>query len=184
MKIDRQLNVVIPITRDDESTIYAHVTPVSREVFDANFIVMSKAFAAIYAEGLNHIAGPMVAMRVIKHVAKDLKMEQEVATGLLAEIRRLTNILAPPAFAPIPLDVALQQEIISLEDADEVENAAAFFTLSSAMHRRQDRKSFMERAASLWGAQVTSSTIMESSASWLKSTQDAATKAKPASTQS
>lgn len=175
MKIDQRLNLVIPVGHEEERPdpkdatkkvrefipdLYVHSTPISAETFEANFLLVSKTFSAIYGEGLGSVAGPRVAAMMLRRVAKATGDEAS-AVALMAEIRRLSNVLAPtPAgWDTVPLEQAVSQGTLSKEDASEVENAIVFFTVASAMHRRQDLKEAMDGAASLWGAQTTSSSF-------------------------
>ena len=56
MKINRALNLVIPID-SEKGQLFVHSTPISREIFEQYFLVISKTFAAIFSEGLGAIAG-------------------------------------------------------------------------------------------------------------------------------
>src|SRR5271154_5947554 len=96
MRLDRKLNLIIPIVRDDKSNIFVHSTPLSSEVFDTYFLVIAKTFSAIYAEGLGIIAGPRVADKMLRKVAKDMGVwdtKGGVQDGLIAEMHRLTNVV-------------------------------------------------------------------------------------------
>jgi hypothetical protein len=61
----------------------------------------------------------------------------------------------------VPWDVAVNQKMISDEDRREVENAIVFFIVGYATLNRNQRASVLERAGSLWGAQLTSFTCTE-----------------------
>jgi len=100
MKLDKALNLVIPIDQD-EGRIYVHSTPISLEVFEKYFLAISKTFAAIYSEGLNVLAGPRVAALMLRRVSDDLGLD----TGLIDEIRRLSNVIV--SGKAVPLEVAL-----------------------------------------------------------------------------
>jgi hypothetical protein len=177
IKIDRRLNLVIPIERDD-GIAYVHATPISREVFEANYLPISKAFAAIYSQGLGLMAGPRVAALVLKQVSIDLGMwdgPTGVEASLMNEIRRLANVLAPGpgGWQPTPFQEAIDRQMLSPDDAAEVQNALVFFIVASAMHRRTELASVLAGAAQLWGAQIESLTLMEFSASLPTSTETA-----------
>lgn len=166
MKIDRKLNLVVPITREDGTTIYVHAMPISREVFERYFIVISKAFSAIYTEGLGYVAGPRVAAMLIKDIAQRNKMwdgDEGVAQGLVAEWRRLANmlVLGAKGWEAIPFQEALDHGTIDADDASEVENAIAYFTVASSMHRKQELSAAFDGVSNLWGAQTVSSSYTE-----------------------
>jgi hypothetical protein len=175
MKIDRKLNLVVPVERAPGETVYVHSMPLGREVFERYFLVISKAFAAIYNEGLGFVAGPRVAAMLVRRVAEDMKVwegPEGVQAGLVAEWRRLSNVLAPTAkgWDTIPLDQAIAQAFLDEDDASEVENAIAFFCLASAMHKRMELRAVLDGASKLWGAHVTSLNSTEYPASLPTST--------------
>jgi hypothetical protein len=183
MKIDRKLNLVVPVERAPGETVYVHAMPLGREVFERYFLVISKAFAAIYNEGLGFVAGPRVAAMLIRRVAEDLNVwdgPEGVEAGLVAEMRRLSNVLAPSpkGWTQIPLQQAIDQGFIDEADASEVENAIAFFTVASAMHRRAELKDVLEGASKLWGAHVSSLNCTEYTASLPTSTEGETTGAR------
>ena len=161
-KINRQLNLVIPIEQG-ESTIYAHATPVSSETFDSYFLTIAKAFSAIYSEGLGIIAGPRVAHNVLRKVSEELGNWDEIKRGLINEIHRLTNVFAPQdkGWQMIPYDDAVRTGVIDAEDVGEIESALVFFTLSWHMHKRNAREEILQGASALWGAQITSLSCTE-----------------------
>lgn len=157
MNIDRKLNLVVPVQRDDGVQIYVHASPISREAFDANFLIIAKTFTELYNSGLGHIAGPRVAAKLLRKEAEAMGQPQAVEQGLFAEIRRLSNVLAPSeqGWTTTPFQAAISQNLINAEDVDIVENILTFFTLASAMHTKKDLKTVLEAASGLWDAQVT-----------------------------
>lgn len=174
MKIDRKLNLVIPIERED-GTVYVHSMPLGAEVFDKYYLVIAKAFAAIYKEGLSFIAGPRVAARTIETVAKDLGVwdgPEGVEIGLLGEIRRLSNMLVldKDGWRSMPLDTAVKQGLLDAEEQAEVLNFTCFFIVSSAMHKLSERTANLQMFARVWSVQITSSTITDFKATLLIST--------------
>jgi len=175
MKIDKKLNLVIPIETDD-GTLYVHSMPIRREIFDTYFLVLSKTFAAIHGEGLGEIAGPRVAALILKKIAMDTGMwegEMGVQRGLINEIHRQTNVLVlgDKGWQTVPYDEAISKQLISADDAVEVENAITFFIVSSAMHRRAMVKKMVEGAAVLWGGQISSLNCTEFASSLPTSTE-------------
>lgn len=208
MRIDRRLYLVIPIYKDEEgSDIVAHVhsAPLSEEVVDRYFMVLGKTYNAIFTGGLGMAAGPGHAMRILRHVAEQegvWKDDQKsgyvgVENGLVAEMRRLTNVsvlrdgrweddeeagarkLVGGTWEALPLDVAVQAGAITEEDRAEVENAVAFFIAASATLSRAQRPAMVRAAAELWGAQVTSSPFTEFSNSLRTSTATASSGERP-----
>lgn len=156
MKLDQKLNLIVPVEQEG-STIYVHATPISREVFERHFLVLSKTFAEIYSSGLGITAGPRVAALLLKKVSTEAGLwdgSNGVEANLMAEIRRLANVVKGNDL--IPYQQAVTQKIIDADDAAEVDNALTFFTLAYAMHTKRERRAVIEGAAALWGAQTTS----------------------------
>jgi hypothetical protein len=156
MRINEALNLVIPIYGDDDAIAsYVHSMPLSRSAFEANYLLVSATFAAIYSEGLGETAGPKVAELILKDVARGRKID---AAPLLNEIRRLSCFIRPGAggWENIPFQQAVDGRMISEEDAAEVMGALVFFTANSVMLPRKVLRPTLDGAARLWGAQITS----------------------------
>ena len=165
LKINRKLNLVIPIEVGG-GTIYAHSTPIGKEVFEAYYTVIAKAFSEIYSGGLNWVVGPRVAAFILRDVAKRTGAwagEAGVERGLVNEIRRLTNILSPGerGWETTPFDDAVRTGLIDEDDAAELDNAITFFTVASSIHHRRDLPEILARATKLWSGQATSLTCTE-----------------------
>jgi hypothetical protein len=185
MRIDESLNIVIPIDRADGTAVYVHAAPISREVFHRYWLPMSKAFALIYGEGL-HLAGPRIAAEALEQVSRDLRVwdgPMGVQRGLLPEIRRLANVVAPGAgsnghatgWQMIPYEEAVKSELIDQEDGDEIEGCLCFFTLAWRLNLRKERKGLIDGLVALWGASTSSQNLSEFAASLPTSTETAST---------
>lgn len=172
MRIDRNLNIVVPIDAEN-GTIYVHSTPVSRDVFKQYYLPISKAFSAIYQEGLSVVAGPRVAAMMLETVSRSLPSpsgqgsawdgRDGVENGLLDEIRRLSNVVMPgdSGWTTLPLDDAIRQKLLSQDDLDEVEGILVFFICASAMHLRRELPSILGGLTKMWGGQIVSSNSTE-----------------------
>lgn len=162
MKIDKNLRLVLPI-ESDEGTVYVHAAAIGREVFEQYFVVISKAFSAIYNEGLGVTAGPRIAMMMIRKVAAELGADKDVERGLINEMKRLANVAVPSerGWETLPFDEAVAKGHLGPDEVSEVENALGFFSLVSAMHLRRERESILKGAVSLWGGRLTSSDLTE-----------------------
>lgn len=194
MKIDKRLNLVLPIMDGDNVVAHVFSSPISKEVFETYFLAISKTFARIHGEGLNAIVGPRVAAMMLKSVAKEMPPRDDgaenfwegpsgVALGLVAEIVRLSNVFLPAAkggWQTIPLQEAADKNYISESDYSEVENALVFFTVASAMYPRNQLAGILDVATRIWGGRITSSTITEFEASLPTSTTAANTGVKTA----
>lgn len=158
MHVDRKtLHLVIPIEREDGGKVFVHVTPVDRAVYDRYFKVIASTYGELTTGPMRGLANK-VAMRALRQMAADLGLGDDAAGGLIEEIRRLTNITAPtPAgWQTLPLGQAVAAEIIDEEEADEIENNAAFFTCFWHMTKRGDRRRILDGLANAWGLQISS----------------------------
>lgn len=164
--ITPKLNLVIPVEQGGLVS-YVHSAPLSREVFERYFLVIARTFSRIYAAGLGEVAGPRVAALMLKQVAQEMNVwdgPTGAEVGLIAEFRRLSNVIGPGG-AAIPLQEAVDQKLLSPDDLSEVENALAFFMVTSAMHRRSQMEVSLDGLASLWGGLSTSLNCTEYAAS-------------------
>lgn len=165
IKIDRRLNLVIPVERED-ATFYVHAAPVSRDVFETHFLIMAQTMTALITEGLGAVSGPRVAaimMRTIAQARGGWEGQNGVKNGLFAEMRRLSNVVMPGAngWDILPLDTALARELLDEDEVSEVENALVYFTLASSIYRKADQPVVIAGAARIWGARTESSNAME-----------------------
>lgn len=155
VEINRHLNLVIPVDRQDGSRVHVHSAPISRDIFEANFEVLGKSFTALMAGGFGAQAGPGVALLMLKKIAKQENQEQQVINGLIPEIQRLTNVIVPGK-GVIPLEEAFAAKYIDGDDKAEVENELAFFTVISSAAPRKDIPAMLAFMAHVWNAEITS----------------------------
>ncbi len=172
-KINEKMNLVIPVFDQDEVTItaYVHSKPISAEVFEAHFLLISRTFTAIHGEGLGAITGPRVAGLMMKRIAKNAGLEDEYI-AFTAEIRRLTNVLmrnGQNGWTTIPYEEVVNNRLLPVEDIAEVDNGVVFFTVYSATHRKMAME-VLPGAARMWGAQISSLSLSEFIASLPTST--------------
>lgn len=172
MKIDRKLNLVIPIDRDDGTKMYVHSMPISFETFERYYLVIAKAFAALYSESLTFMGGPRIAALMIRDAALAIPLPgggtawegtEGVERGLIGEMQRLTNLVAlgDNGWQMTPYSDALKRGVIDREEASEVDGYVSFFMLNYWMQKRSKRSTMLDAAASLWRWQLTSSSVME-----------------------
>jgi hypothetical protein len=177
VRIDKKLNVVIPLPRDDGGTLYVHATPISREAFETYFLPISVAFSRIWSEGLSVMSGPRVALKILKKVSEERKIwdgPEGVQAGLVEEMKRLTNVVmkTPTGWNAIPMYSAVQQDLLTEDELDHAENVVAFFTLASAMYRKRELASVLEGMNDLWGTRSVLFNSTEFAASLMTSTED------------
>ena len=183
MKIDKSLNLVFPIDRED-GQVFVHSTPISHDVFRRYYDVLAKTLAWIYQNGVSAISGPKIAAMVLEDIAKSMDKwdgEAGVANGLMAELRRSSSIIMPAAkggwFAN-PLQMAIDEKRLDPEEIEEVEGVIVFFICVSATLARAQRGPILAAAADLWGAHVSSSSFTEFLSSLRTPTAPATTGAK------
>ena len=184
MKIDAALNLVFPIrSQDVEQTdpahpgrpilkriplIWAYHTPISTEIFQANYRIIAATKAAIYGKGTSYAAdvGPRIASLLLRDFGQTDAAEWNVedhAPALLADLKRLTYVLAPgkDGFEQLPIDVALARGTIDAEEWGEAESSLVFFCASSSMASRSQRQAFAEAVASVLMGSTTSLGALE-----------------------
>lgn len=161
MKIDRKLNLVLPL-EDEGKTLYVHAMPISRQVFERYFKVISKTFNEIYTGGHGVISGPRVAAMLLKSNAETMGEwdgEAGVERGLMAEIRRLTNVVAltDQGWQSVPYEVARKEGMLDDDTASEVENVIVFFIVASSVHLKAELPAILKTLSGLWNVRVESS---------------------------
>ena len=155
MKISRNLNLIIPV-RTEKGNGWVHATPISKEVFKEHFFILSKTFSAIFSEGLGVVAGPRIAFLMLERISRDSNIwegDKGVRTTLVNEVIRLANLVYPvegKGYDTIPLDMALEREII---DLDEVAGELIFFTCVSSINSPEQAKGTMDVVNGVWSTQ-------------------------------
>lgn len=180
MKIDRRLNLVVPIERGNGAPqLLVHATPVSTDVFRQYWEVAGQTMSALYTRGFGPFA-PRYACEMLRKIAKENggarpdEQQQEllrVEQGFLAEMRRLTNVFAlgEKGWEMVPLDDARRSGLIDEDEANEVDNAVVFFTVASRSHLKSQMGE-VSGALSLWGARTELLDCMEFRRSLMTST--------------
>ena len=179
-KLNRKLNLVLTVD-SDKGPIHIHSTPISREVFEDNFLVISRAFTAVYTNSLGPVTGPRVAALLLRQEAQSMNIWEKTQQSLMAEIHRLTSVLVPTetGWENMPFDIARKRGIIDDDSASEVENSLVYFTCASSIHLRAEMTVALEGLRTLWGAQTTSLNATEYMNSLQTSTLEETTGEKP-----
>jgi hypothetical protein len=167
--INKALNLVVPIVREDDTVAYVHHTPITYETFQRYYLVLTKTWASLIQQGLNAVAGPRMAALLMESVAKATARAQGVSwwegedgveRGLISEMVRLSNILKPtPAGWQVePLDGAFggPDSYLSDEEAGDVRNQIAFFTVAWVAGPRTERARTCRAGALLYDSLTTS----------------------------
>lgn len=158
LAINRQLQIVIPIIRGDETKLYVHASPIRHETFETYHMVLAKTFSALAQNGLDPRSGPSVAGLILTDVAKNTARAPGISwwegndgvggpAGLLAEMIRLSNAIVPSAergWVPMPLQLALDKGLVDEEERSEVTNLLTFFTVASRVAPRADRERLIQ----------------------------------------
>ena len=162
MKIDRHLNLVLKVERE-EGPLYVHSTPISEQLFDKYFFTISKTYEALASVSGEYLLrmGPRVAARMLRRVAEADEAwdgPTGIKSGLVAEIRRLSNVLVLSAagWETIPLQEALDRKFFSQDEFSEIENAIVFFTVCSVSMKRAEANSILTTLFTALGDVVTS----------------------------
>lgn len=149
MEIDGSLNIVVPI----EDPVQAFSAPLPESVFKASYRVLARANEEIFGRGMKSalLTGPRTAALAIADAGKriaeeDGKEGDSGASAFLAEVKRLTTILAPTdaGFDMLPVDSAIQAGKITADDWSDALGALCFFTLGSQFETRRARAGLLE----------------------------------------
>lgn len=181
MQITDSLNLALPV--GDGLTAYH--APISRAIYEAHYSVINAVKAALSRKGIHYQmgSGPRIANLVLKDEGEKDAAERESfdakgnvvderTPALLAEIKRLTTILAPGAngYDLLPVDVAISQGKIDAEDWGELEANLVFFTCHAMTARKANRSSIATATASVLGSSITALGPMDHAASLRTST--------------
>ena len=149
MEIDGDLNIVVPI----EDPVQAFSAPLPESVFKASYRVLARANEEIFGRGMKAalLTGPRTAALAIADAGKriaeeDGKEGDSGASAFLAEVKRITTILAPTdaGFDTLPVDSAIQAGKITADDWSDVLGALCFFMLGSLFETRRARAGLLE----------------------------------------
>jgi hypothetical protein len=163
--INKKLNLVIPLDVDENKRMWVHSTPISREVFEASYMLFVKTLSNLYFNGIGPGMAPRVAFLALKDMAKEIDDKTDLSMPVIQEIYRLTYVLmidpstnkwTTKPFLEIKMKNMLDDDVIR-----EVENALVFFTVASAIHLKSEMPSIMVGLSSIWDAQTTSLTAMD-----------------------
>ncbi|MDE3023901.1 MAG: hypothetical protein KGI54_18950 [Pseudomonadota bacterium] len=187
MRINENLNLVLPVREDEDGNplVYAFHTPITREIFEASFRIIAATKASLFGKGFVFAAdtGPRIAALTLKDEGRrDAESRGEVdeqghprdggAHALLAEIKRLTLILAPSSHGwdMLPVDTAIHSEYMDEDEWREVESALVFFTCPYALATKTVKENLASVIASVLRGLITSSPVSEYAASLPKLT--------------
>ncbi|MBA7732157.1 hypothetical protein [Enterobacter roggenkampii] len=161
MKIDKKLNLVTNITREDGSIVYLHVTPFPYEVVEEHCLLLGNLFTNF----ISQVGGLGAARVAAMMLRKKLKREQELnadngqhGPDIVDEIQRLTSVVWNDGgtWKTTSFDAAMKQGIISPDEYREVEGEVVFFMVSSAIQKAQLIAPTVGSVIGMFGGQLVS----------------------------
>jgi hypothetical protein len=207
--IDRKLNLVLTIEQDtgrvrtvkDEATgkeeqvpvvdtLYAHSTPIAKQVFHRYAILLGEAVATVYGKGFGVAMAGRLFLILIREIAEREGPDvlKNLEQGFVSEIERLTSVVALDpdgnGWKTLPLAVAKQNGIITDDEHEEVLSNAAFFTAASWLQSKKQLQAYVFPMMKIYSAQIVSSTPTEFARSLKMPTPDANTGGSPEANQS
>ncbi|WP_253185359.1 hypothetical protein [Burkholderia plantarii] len=186
MQINEAMNLVVPIVSDEAGVkVWGYHTPISRQVFEANYRVLAATKASLMSKGGMYMmdSGPRIAALTLRDEGRrDAEARGSIdhngaaidnaTPALLAEIHRLTMVLVPTAagWDMLPIDAAIGSGKMDAEDWAEAESAIVFFTCICALASKAQRKNQASSTATLLTGSITSLSPTEFAASLPNST--------------
>lgn len=164
VKIDKKLNLVTNITREDGSIVYLHVTPFPYEVVEEHCLLMGNLFTNF----ISQVGGLGAARVAAMMLRKKLKREQELnadngqhGPNIVDEIQRLTSVVWNDGgtWKTTSFDAAMKQGIISPDEYREVEGEVVFFMVSSAIQKAHLIAPTVGSVIGMFGGQLVSSSV-------------------------
>jgi hypothetical protein len=163
--INKKLNLVIPIENSNGVKVWIHSTPLSRDVFELNWLLLTRTLSNLYGNGIGPALAPRTALLAFKDTMKELDDTNNSGLNLLNEIYRLTNVLMPSSngggWQMMPYAVVKSQKQIDEDTLAEVENAIVYFIVASAVHLRSELPSALQGLKSMWKAETTLLNVTE-----------------------
>lgn len=177
IQINEAMNLVVPVVTDETGVrVWGYHTPISRQVFEANYRVLAATKASLMSRGGIYMmdSGPRIAALTMRdegmrdaesrgRIDKDGRVIDEATPALMAEIRRLTMVLVPSSngWDLLPIESAVAAGKIDAEEQAETESAIVFFTCICALASKAERKNQASSTASLLKGSITSLSPME-----------------------
>lgn len=161
MKIDKKLNLVTNITREDGSIVYLHVTPFPYEVVEENCILLGNLFTKFISQVGGLGAARVAAMMLRQSLKAEIDSGRQAGPTLVDEIQRLTVVIHNDGgqWKTVPLEVAFKQGIIDPDEYREVEGEVVFFMVSSAIQKASLLAPTVGTVIKMYDGQLTSSSV-------------------------
>ncbi|MEY8579890.1 hypothetical protein AALM51_10090 [Enterobacter roggenkampii] len=170
MKIDKKLNLVTNITREDGSIVYLHVTPFPYEVVEEHCLLLGNLFTNFISQVGGLGAARVAAMMLRKKLQREQELREEanqqaqqaqLAPTIVDEIQRLTSVVWNDGgnWKTASFEVAMKQGIISPDEYREVEGEVVFFMVSSAIQKAHLIAPTVGSVIGMFGGQLVSSSV-------------------------
>ncbi|HIE3809118.1 TPA: hypothetical protein ACXL4E_000649 [Enterobacter asburiae] len=164
MKIDKKLNLVTNITRDDGSIVYLHVTPFPYEVVEEHCLLLGNLFTNFISQVGGLGAARVAAMMLRKKLQREQELRDETnqqAPTIVDEIQRLTSVVWNDGgtWKTTSFDAAMKQGVISPDEYREVEGEVVFFMVSSAIQKAHLIAPTVGSVIGMFGGQLVSSSV-------------------------
>lgn len=190
-QISTDLRLVVPVRHDANGnpTLHAYHTPISREIYEANFRLLRDTKVALLGDSARAaFAARGDAALYLRDAGASLARARgdegdAGAMALIADLKRLTVVLSPTpsGWDLLPVDTAISSNAIDADDWSDAENAIVFFTAWMAGTPKRERPTVANLGASLAGGLSTSSEPTEWRVSSPTSTEVATSERKAAS---
>ncbi|EPC3581033.1 hypothetical protein ACRZDW_004852 [Citrobacter braakii] len=177
MKIDKKLNLVCTVSRDDGSLVYVHTSPFPYEVVEEHCLMLGSLFTSFIAQVGGLGAARVAAMMLRKKIKQEQAVTGQTGPNIVDEIQRQTTVIFNDngQWKPSPLETAMKLGIITADEFREVEGEIVFFMVSSAIQKPELIKPTVGSVIDMFGGQLTLSTATEWRDSLLTSKTDTAT---------
>ncbi|MDW3573524.1 hypothetical protein N4235_21875 [Enterobacter asburiae] len=170
MKIDKKLNLVTNITREDGAIVYLHVTPFPYEVVEEHCLLLGNLFTNFISQVGGLGAARVAAMMLRKKLQREQELRDEAnqqaqqaqqAPTIVDEIQRLTSVVWNDggAWKTASFEVAMKQGIISPDEYREVEGEVVFFMVTSAIQKAHLIAPTVGSVIGMFGGQLVSSSV-------------------------
>ncbi|WNJ80610.1 hypothetical protein RJE46_05055 [Cedecea neteri] len=164
MKIDKKLNLVTNITREDGSIVYLHVTPFPYEVVEEHCLLLGNLFTNFISQVGGLGAARVAAMMLRKNLQREQELRGESnqqAPTIVDEIQRLTSVVWNDGgtWKTTSFDAAMKQGIIFPDEYREVEGEVVFFMVSSAIQKAHLIAPTVGSVIGMFGGQLVSLSV-------------------------
>ena len=166
MKVTKKLDLAITVEAPEGGQIHVYSSPISRVVFEQFYDELGAVFTKLFGEaGSAHVAlsAPQLAYAALKKISTDKGTWEQVRTGLINEIARLTTVLhaSEKGWQQTTFDQAVKAKILDEDTESEVMSALIFFTSIVWVAPKGLANGFLEMASALRQWELTSSGITE-----------------------